>query len=85
MNDCLQRECLLLGEEEFCQKERERERERERFSSEQENVKTDFSENRFLGESSRPGDGAAGVVFFLGFRVCKQQAAHERLQLMMRF
>ncbi len=32
MNDCLQRECLLLGEEEFCQKERERERERERDS-----------------------------------------------------
>jgi hypothetical protein len=63
----------------------ERERERERFSSEQENVKTDFCENRFLGESSRPRDDAAGVVFFLGFRVCKQQAAHERLQLMMRF
>jgi len=61
---------------------RERERERERFSSEQEIVKTDF---RFLGESSRPRDDAAGVVFFLGFRVCKQQAAHERLQLMMRF
>jgi hypothetical protein len=59
MNDCLQRECLFLGEEEFCL--RERERERERFSSEKENVKTDFSENRFLGESSRPGDDAAGV------------------------
>jgi hypothetical protein len=27
----------------------------------------------------------SAVVFFLGFRVCKQQAAHERLQLMMRF
>ncbi len=66
-------------------RERERERERERFSSEQEIVKPDFSENRFLGESSRPGDDAAGVVFFLGFRVCKQLAAHERLQLMMRF
>ncbi len=47
---------------------RERERERERFSSEQEIVTTDFSENRFLGASSRPGDDdVAGVVFV--FRV----------------